>query len=303
MTRILICGSNGLLGQRLSSLLSMRTEYEVLNTSAGRSFVFDRELYDYTQLDITRRGDVRSLVSSFQPTVILNAAAITNVDWCETNREAAWRVNVTGVEHLAEAARRSGARLIHISTDYVFDGRNGPYGEDAQPNPLSYYGKTKLASENAARAALEQHVILRTLMLYGAGIGVKPNFALRVIDALRAGTPIRVADDQVSNPTHVADLASAIVRLMELGRSGIYHVGGSESMSRHAFAVRIADVLQLDRSRIEPVKAADLQQPAPRPLQSGLISKKAEADLGLRFMNATEGLMLLKHELEHFTRN
>jgi len=114
MKRVLICGSNGLLGQRLALMLGGRTEYEVLNTSHHRSFVFDDRLFDYTQLDLTRKSDVKSLISSFQPDVIMNAAALTNVDWCEDHREEAWNVNVVGVENLVEAARKVDARVIRL---------------------------------------------------------------------------------------------------------------------------------------------------------------------------------------------
>ncbi len=303
MNRILICGCNGLLGQRLSAQLSVRTELEVLNTSTERDFVFSDRPYDYTQLDITRRGDVRSLVSSFQPTIIINAAAATNVDWCETNREDAWKVNVMGVENLAEAARRSGSRLIHISTDYVFDGRSGPYDEAAQPNPLSYYGKTKLASENAVRTANIPHAIIRTIILYGTGIRVKPSFPIWVINSLRDGTRIRVVDDQWGNPTHVADLANSIIRVCESGTTGLFHAAGSESLNRYDFALRIADVFRLDGSLVDRIPSSSLNQPAPRPMISGLLTKDTETRLGIRFMNVTEGLMLLKHELQQFTRN
>ena len=298
MKRILICGSNGLLGQRLSSILSGQTQYEVLNTSIERSFVFDDRMFDYTQLDITNRSDVKSLVSSFQPDVILNAAAATNVDWCESNHEAAWKINVKAVENLVEAARKVHAQLIHVSTDYIFDGKSGPYDETASPNPIGYYGKTKLASENAVRTADISYAIVRTLVLYGCGIGVKSNFALWLIQSLREGKHIRVVEDQVGNPTYVGDLAAAIIRIFELSRQGIYHVAGSENISRYDFALRAAQVFNLDASLIERVKTSDLNQTAARPMQSGFILNKAEKELDIRFHNATEGLLMLKQELE-----
>ena len=238
MKRILICGANGLLGQRLSLMLSTQSDYEVLNTSIERSFVFDKILFDYNQLDITNRSDVKSLASSFQPNVILNAAAATNVDWCELNREEAWKANVTAVENLADAARKVGAKLIHVSTDYVFDGKNGPYDEEAKPNPMGYYGKTKLASENAIRIAEIPYTILRTNVLYGSGISVKSNFALWVVNSLKAGKQITVVDDQIGNPTYVGDLALAMIKAFELNREGIFHIGGSEQLSRYDFAIR-----------------------------------------------------------------
>lgn len=303
MNRILICGSNGLLGQTLSLRLSDNTLYEVLNTSRERSFVFDDRLFDYTQLDITQKGDVKSLVSSFQPSVIINAAAATNVDWCETHREEAWNVNVVGVENLVEASRKVGARLIHVSTDYVFDGKSGPYAEDAQPNPISYYGKAKLASENAVRSGGIPYAIVRTIVLYGSGINVKSNFALWVINSLRAGQRIRCVDDQISNPTHVNDLTLAMLKIFEMNRCGLYHVCGGERISRYDFAVQVAQVFGLDGSLIDRIKTSQLQQLAPRPMITGFITLKAESELGVKLMNVREGLTLLKSELHDYSRN
>lgn len=299
MKRVLLCGSNGLLGQKLATMLNAQTEFEVLNTSHHRTFVFDHELYDYTQLDITRKGDVKSLVTSFQPSVIVNAAAATNVDWCEVHREEAWKTNVVGVENLAEAARKVGARIIHVSTDYVFDGQHGPYDELAKPNPLSYYGKAKLAGENVLRTAGIPHAIVRTIVLYGYGVAVKPNFALWVVGSLKAGKKIRCVDDQIGNPTHVNDLALALWRLIERDRTGLFHVCGSDFVSRYEFAVRAAEVFALDRNLICRITSSDLQQTAPRPLVTGFITLKAETELGLRPMSVTEGLTILRGDVQH----
>ena len=303
MKRILICGANGLLGQRLALMLSSQTEHEVLNTSRHRAFVFDHQLFDYTQLDITHKSDVKSLVSSFHPTVIVNAAAATNVDWCETHREEAWKTNVVGVENLIEAARKVGAKVIHISTDYVFDGKHGPYSEDDKPNPLSYYGRSKLASENALRVSGLPYTIIRTIVLYGSGMGVKDNFPLWVVRSLRAQSVIHCAEDQISNPTHVNDLAYAVVKAYELNREGLYHVCGGERINRYDFAIRAAETFGLDASLIQRARSADLKQTAQRPLVTGFITLKAETELGLKPMDITQGLTLLKRELQPAGRN
>jgi dTDP-4-dehydrorhamnose reductase len=297
MKRVLICGSNGLLGQKLSLLLSNNTAYETLNTSKHRSFVFDDRLFDYTQLDITQKSDVKSLVSSFQPSVIINAAAATDVDWCETHREEAWNVNVVGVENLVETSRKVGARLIHVSTDYVFDGKNGPYAEDAQPHPISYYGKAKLAGENAMRTGGIAYAIVRTIVVYGSGVNVRKNFVLWVMDSLRAGRRIQCVDDQISNPTHVSDLSQAILKIFETDRCGLYHVCGREKISRYAFAVRIAEIFGLDSSLVDRINSSQRSQPAPRPLVTGFVTLKAESELGVRLMNVEEGLLLLRSEM------
>ena len=303
MKRILICGSNGLLGQRLALMLSSQTEYEVLNTSRKRSFVFDDRLFDYTQLDITKKGDVKSLVSSFHPTTIINAAGAADVDWCEQHREDAWKINVVGGENLIEATRKVGARLIHISTDYIFDGTHGPYSEDDKPNPISYYGKSKLASENAVRIAEIPHTILRTIVLYGNGIGIRDCFPIWVIKNLRADKVVRCSEDQISNPTHVNDIAFAAVKGFELNRDGIYHICGSERVSRYQFAVRTAELFGLDPGLVQAVKSADLNQIAPRPPVTGFVTLKAQTELGLKAMDITQGLTFLKRELQGAGRN
>ena len=303
MKRILICGSNGLLGQRLALMLSSQTDYEVLNTSRKRSFVFDDRLFDYTQLDITKKGDVKSLVSSFNPTTIINAAAAADVDWCEQHREEAWKINVTGVENLIEATRKVGARLIHISTDYVFDGTHGPYGEDDKPNPISYYGKSKLASENAVRIAEIPYAIFRTIVLYGSGIGTRDNFPIWVIKNLRSRKTIRCSEDQISNPTHINDIAFAIVKGFELNREGMYHVCGAERVSRYQFAIRTAELFGLDPGLIQRVKSSDLNQIAPRPPVTGFVTLKAQTELGLKPMDISQGLTFLKRELQGTGRN
>ena len=303
MKRILICGSNGLLGQRLALMLGSQTEYEVLNTSRNRSFVFDHRLFDYTQLDITHKGDVKSLVSSFHPTVIINAAGATDVDWCELHREEAWKTNVVAVENLIEAARKVGARLIHVSTDYVFDGQHGPYTEEDIPNPISYYGKSKLASENAVRIGGIPHTIFRTILLYGFAGRTRDSFPSWVIRSLSSGQEIRCSEDQISNPTHVNDLAFAIIKAFELNRDGLYHVCGPERISRHDFAQRTAELFFLDASKIKRVKSADLQQVAARPLVTGFVTLKAQVEFGLKPIDIRQGLTLLKREMQEAGRN
>jgi len=303
MKRILICGSNGLFGQRLALMLGHETEYEVLNTSHHRSFVLDRHLFDFTQLDITSRGDVKSLVTSFRPDIIVNAAAMTDVDACETQRELAWKVNVVGVENLVEVARKINSHLITISTDYVFDGKNGPYRETDRVNPVNYYGKTKLAGENVILAGGISSTILRTIVVYGTGLNVKSNFALWVVNSLRAEKNIRCAEDQIGNPTHVNDLAAAVVKIIERGRSGIYHVGGADIISRYDFAIAAADIFGLRAELIQKVKSCDLHQIAVRPLATSLVIAKAQSDLDFRPMTVGEGLQALKRELFHLTLN
>jgi dTDP-4-dehydrorhamnose reductase len=297
MKRVLVCGSNGLLGQRLALLFDSDDEYEVLHSSHHRSFAQEDIFIDYTQLDISNRGDVKSLVTSFRPDVILNAAAMTNVDTCEREREQAWKMNVTAVENLMEVCRRIDAKLVHISTDYVFDGKAGNYSEEDRVNPINYYGKTKLAGENILVSSGIDCTILRTIVVYGTGVNVRNNFALWVINNLHENKTINCADDQISNPTYVHDLAAVMKQCIEVDAKGIFHIAGAESVSRFDFAIRAAEIFGYDISLINKTKSNDLQQFALRPLNTSFNIEKAKKIFKYHPMNITQGLKLLQEEL------
>jgi len=216
MNRILLTGSNGLLGQKLVELLSNCKNYNLLLSSRQDSSVFQDETLPYVQLDTTQKPNVRKIIEEFEPEVIINTAAMTNVDLCETERKAAWQSNVNTVENLVFAAKLVGARLVHLSTDYIFDGKNGPYHEQDRANPACYYGRTKLASENIVQTSGIPFTIVRTMVLYGIGYRVKLNFALWLLKNLSDEKAVRVVDDQFSNPTLADDLAYAILKTIEL---------------------------------------------------------------------------------------
>jgi len=297
--RILVIGSNGLLGQKVAEQLVRGSAARITLASVEDVPVRDLLSTEYIRLDLTVRKDVREVVGTVNPDVIINCAAMTNVDACETERDMAWKINVSGVEHLVEAARGKGATIVHVSSDYVFDGKSGPYTEDDRPEPLSYYGKSKLASENALRTSGLPHFIARTMVLYGIAPGVKANFALWLIKSLNAGQTVRIVDDQIGNPTLVDDLAFGLLRAVELGKSGVYNIAGRDIVTRFEFAVRLAKFFGLDPKLIHPIKTAQLRQPAVRPLRSGLITLKAEVDLGLKPSTIEEGLAILKSQLAH----
>ncbi|CUT00882.1 dTDP-4-dehydrorhamnose reductase [Candidatus Kryptobacter tengchongensis] len=295
--RIMITGCHGLLGQSVLKMFLKSTDSEILATAKDARTFLDFGGFDYTMLDITSRSDVKNLVVYFRPDVIINTAAYTNVDGCETNRELAWRVNVEGVRNLVNSARRVDAKLIHISTDYIFDGKNGPYTEDAIPNPINYYGRTKLASENEIKIGGIRFAILRTNVLYGVGKNVKSNFALWLYQKLSNGESIRVVTDQIGNPTYVDDLAFAILKIVEFDKEGIYNVGGKDFVDRYTFAVKLAEIFGFDRELITPVKTSELNRIAPRPLKSGLVTLKAESELGLKPYGVEDGIREFKAKL------
>jgi dTDP-4-dehydrorhamnose reductase len=293
--RILVVGGNGMLGQRVIEFYSALKDVELLATSVEENSVFDQ--VEYLQCDISNRNDIKKIVKDFCPDFIINAAAFTNVDLSETERELAWKINVKGVEYLSESARVLDSYLIHISTDYVFDGKNGPYLEDDIPNPIGYYARTKLASENVLKLSGIKYTILRTNVLYGTAKFSRPDFVKWVVDSLRAKKQIRIVDDQINNPTFIDDLVQGINKIVEFRKEGLYNIGGNEFLSRYDFTLLIAHFFNLDKTLITRIKTEDLNQPAKRPLKSGLITIKAQSELGYRPHTIIETLELMKLEL------
>ncbi|NCS87260.1 MAG: dTDP-4-dehydrorhamnose reductase [Ignavibacteria bacterium CG2_30_36_16] len=292
--RILITGANGMLGQRTIFNLALAKNYELLGVSLEDEAVFSN--VDYKCVDLTNRDDFKQVVYNFCPDFIINTAAFTNVDLSETERETAWKVNVKGVEYVAEAARVIDAHVIHISTDYVFDGKRGPYSEKSRTNPLGYYGRTKLASENVLNTSGVFNTIIRTNVLFGIADS-RPDFVRWVVSSLRAGKEIRIVTDQINNPTFIDDLVQAISKIIEFKKYGLYNIGGREFLSRYDFTIKIADYFQLDKSLIKKIVTEDLNQPAKRPLKSGLLTIKAESEFGFKPHSIEESLAIMKKEL------
>ena len=293
--KILIVGSNGLLGQR--SVPIFRDWGEVVGAAIEPASVFGDAL-EYHWLDITDAEAVRRLLGEIGPDVVLNAAAYTQVDRAEDEQELCYRVNVIGPGNLAQACREVGALLVHISTDYVFDGTKGNYSEDDPPNPLSFYGRSKLEGEVAVRESGCRYLIARTAVLFGAGKRIAQNFPLWVIRSLRNGETIRVVDDQIGNPTLADDLAEAIRRLLDQQAEGLFHVAGSEPISRYDFAVKIAEIFDLDRDRIVRIKTRDFPQRARRPLDASLDVSRIEREYGVRLSDVHTSLRRLRELLE-----
>lgn len=294
--KILITGANGLLGQKATEIFRNESSHELILTDLHDN-AFESKGFDYFPMDITKKEEVKDAVRKYLPDIIINTAAYTNVDGCETDRELSWRVNVDAVKHFIIASRVNSAKIIHISTDYVFDGKAGNYSESSKPNPLSYYGKSKLASENALITSGVDFAIVRTMIIYGSGKNLRPNFAIWLINMLTEKNTVRIVDDQFGMPTMVDDLGWALVKMVDLNKSGLYHICGSEYLSRYEFAVKLAEVYELNENLIMPIKTSDLNQSAERPMNSSFIQLKAETDLDLKTLNVTEGLNLLKVQL------
>ncbi len=296
--RVMITGAHGLLGQKLALIIGAETTWEILLTDLAARTFFINQRFDYQQLDITNRADVKSLASAYKPDIIINTAAMTDVDGCETDKVAAWSINVDGLKNLIIAARRiDGCRVVQISTDYIFDGKSGPYDEQSRAAPLSYYGKSKLAAENALISSAVKGIIVRTQVLYGTGYEIRPNFVSWVLSQLEIGAPFRVVDDQTGNPTLADDLAWGILKLLERNCEGVYHVSGTEALDRFSFARKIADIFEFDPGLISRTTSAEIGQAANRPADSTFITLKFEAAAGWRPGNVAQGLERLRFQI------
>lgn len=293
--KVLVTGANGLLGQKV--VQAFQHDFEVHGIGLQPSSELKLDHAHYSMCDITQRDELHTVVRSFKPNFIINTAAYTNVDGCEEDKEQCWKINVTGVKNLAEIAGMVRAFAVHVSTDYVFDGEDGLYTEESRPNPLGYYGRSKLASENVLIRSGIQCAILRTMVLYGAGKNLRPNFVTWLIDKLRSGENLDIVDDQYGHPTLADDLALAIRKIVELKKTGIYHTVGSEYIGRYEFALKVAKTFNLNKKLIHPIKTVDLNQKSPRPMKSNFDLSKATRDLGIKFNNVDKGLSILKEQL------
>jgi len=291
----LITGANGLLGQHLVEFFSR--VHKVLASDLHAEPFFLLSHGNYEQADILDKERLSSLTDSFKPDLVINAAAYSDVDACETDREKAWQVNVVGIENLIEICKNWNAKLIHLSTDYVFDGKEGPYSEEGVPNPINYYGSSKLESELKIKHSGIDFVIVRTNVLYGMAEGANPNFFTWVFNRLRNDQSIRVVTDQFNNPTLVDDLARAILELTARKFSGTINLGGTEYLSRYNFARKIAEEFEFDANKIVPVTTEDLKQKAPRPLKGGLRIDLAKRILKAELSGVSEGVKHLRKEI------
>jgi len=297
--KILVTGSNGLLGQKLVKLLASKENVELLATSKGENRIKNKEGYQYQSLDITTKDNVLKIVEEFKPTTIINTAAMTNVDACESKRELCWDLNVNAVKYLIEASEKNNTHLIHLSTDFVFDGKNGPYKEEDMPNPLSYYGESKYEAEKLLQSSDIKWSIARTIIVYGIGERMsRSNIVLWAKEALDLGNPLTIVDDQFRSPTLAEDLAIGCWLIAEKKAEGIYHLSGKDNMSIIDLVYRVADFYNQDKSIISPIKSTSLDQAAKRPPKTGFIIDKAINDLGYSPCSFEEGLTILTKQLD-----
>ena len=299
--KILITGANGLLGQKLVELISKSTDYAAIATARGANRLpASIQGYTYESLDVTDREQTLAKIQQLKPDYIIHTAAMTNVDQCETDRDACWELNVRATETLVEACRVNNIFLLHVSTDFIFDGENGPYDEEAEANPISFYGVSKLAAERMVfkSANLIRWAVARTVLVYGIAHDMsRTNIVLWVKKSLEDGKNITVVNDQFRSPTLAEDLAMGCFLIVQKEAQGIYNISGKEVITPYEMAIRTADYFQLDKSLITETDSTKFTQPAKRPPRTGFIIEKAQKSLGYKPHTFEEGIAVLASQL------
>ena len=286
--KILILGANGFTGRRI--LKRLYTNHQVLACSLHPD-IFPEEGYLFETLNMQDFEATDALLNHFQPDAIINASALSVVDYCEQHPEEAYALNVSAVKHLAEYSQATGCRLIHLSTDFVFDGTaSSAYTETDTPNPVNYYGKTKRWSEEAIEQTCTNHAIVRVEVVYGKPLaGQHGNIVHLVKNRLENGQGLRVVSDQFRSPTWVEDIARAIESLLSDKYQGIYHICGGETLSVADIAFRVAKHFGLDASLIQPVTTEKMNEATPRPLFSPMSTEKAFREFGYQPSKLEDG--------------
>lgn len=289
MSISLIIGASGLVGNHLKQALEKHGE-TVVGTSV------DDSSNNFILLDIQSGPAVDQLVQRIRPTVVYVAAALTNVDYCEQHPDESYAVNVLGIRHVVQAARRVGALVVFFSSDYIFDGTSGPYSEDDPPRPLSIYGQHKILGELLVSQQATRFIIIRTTVVFGTEHEGK-NFIYRLHQTLTSKQTLLVPVDQVGTPTYAPNMAAIVIALVAKGAKGVYNIVGPTVVDRFVFAREAAAVFGLDATLIRPVKTIELGQAAKRPLKGGLRIKKVSSIVDIPSLDYKKGLQALAHEL------
>lgn len=296
--KVLVTGANGLLGQHLIRQLVYEGKFTIHATGKGES----RLPYGatngitYHPLDLTDFKMAQTLIEKISPHIILHAAAITQPNECATDKTNCWKTNVGVTRALIKGAQKAKSYFIYVSTDFVFDGKEGPYDEHAIPNPINDYGESKLLGEEIVELSGLHWAIVRTVLVYGDKVpGGRNNFVLWVKEKLEIGEPIKVVNDQYRTPTFVEDLAKGILLVVMKHAKGIYHISGKELCTPFQLATMIATMLEKDPSLIEAVTAGTFQELAKRPLKTGFVITKAVKELGFVPTKLEDGLQKVLH--------
>ncbi|TAE67202.1 MAG: SDR family oxidoreductase [Bacteroidetes bacterium] len=299
--KILITGANGLLGQKLVHLLTQKENqnFSILATAKGENRLTKAKNFEYMSMNITDENNIKEVINAFQPHVIIHTAAMTQVDDCESQKELCWELNVKAVEYLSNICAKNNIFFIHLSTDFIFDGTTGPLSEDAIPNPISFYGESKLAAENIVLQTKNlRYAIARTVLVYGITEAMsRTNIILWVKKSLEDSKTIQVVDDQWRTPTLAEDLAMGCFLLAQKEKEGIFNISGYEMLTPYQMAMITADYFQLDTKFIVKSDSTKFTQPAKRPPKTGFLIEKARKELGFEPHSFLEGIKILESQM------
>lgn len=297
--RILLTGSNGFLGQKLTDMLLDRKDVTLLCTSRSANRNHRKQGYQFAQISLTDIPALAELIQNFTPTHIVHTAAISSVEACEADPEQCTQVNVEAPRRLAEIAKKAGIHFTFLSTDFVFDGKNGPYTETDSPQPCNAYGQSKWDAEQAILAVNDQAAILRTILVYGLiNDPSRSNLVLWAKGKLEKQEPIQVVADQWRMPTWVEDLASACLLTAEKQARGIYHISSSKLYSILELVQQVATYWNLDQKLITAIPAASIGQDKNRPMRTGFILDKAIHELGFLPSSFMDSLQEIDKQLK-----
>jgi dTDP-4-dehydrorhamnose reductase len=294
--KILVTGSNGLLGQKLVTLLQQKENVQLIATARTAS-VQPITTGTFQLLDVTNKASVDSVVNSTKPDVIIHTAAMTQVDDCEIKRDACTLNNVTAVEYLVEACKKNNVHLVHVSTDFIFDGSTGPLDELAKPSPINFYGESKLAAEQIIQKSNISWSILRTVLVYGITKDLgRSNIVLWVKKSLGEGKTISVVNDQWRTPTLAEDLAMGCYLAAAKKAHGIFNISGKDFVTPYDIAMKTAEFFKLDPSLIKATDSTQFKQAARRPLKTGFIIEKAQRELNYKPHSFEQGLQIIQDQ-------
>lgn len=297
--KILITGSNGLLGQKLIELYKRNDSISLIATAKGENRFPIKDGYTFDSLDITNELEVREVMAKHKPDVVINTAAMTNVDACELEQEECDLLNVKAVSFLVKACNQNGVHLVHLSTDFIFDGTHGPIDENEVPNPLSYYGSCKLQAEQLVMAECKSWAIARTVLVYGIVSDMsRSNIVLWAKGALESGKSINVVSDQFRTPTLAEDLAIGCSLIAAKKAQGIFNISGKDFMSVFDLVYRVATYWKLDKSLLNRSSSEGIKQAAKRPPITGFRLNKAMEILGYNPRSFEDGLALMDKQLK-----
>lgn len=295
---ILITGANGLLGQKLVELLVQESTVDLIATAKGENRLPNSAGYRYVSLDITDSGEINTVFDTYQPHVVIHTAAMTNVDTCETDQTGCELLNVTAVAYLIEACQKRDTFLCHLSTDFIFDGADGPYTEEAIPNPISVYGASKLRAEKLLEASSIRWAIARTVLVFGIVSDMsRTNIILWVKKSLEEGKQINVVTDQFRTPTLAEDLAMGCWLIAQKEAKGIFNISGSDFLTPYEMAIKTANFYGLPVELIQQADSSTFSQPAKRPPRTGFILDKARRELGYQPRTFDEGIALMAKQI------